>query len=87
MLEVLRQAADIVGNVSLLAEGIGAPRTSVYAWDRVPSGYCIPLTELTGIPLYEIRPDLYPKSKVKSKKSRRGTKLRRKKNARREKAR
>lgn len=62
MLKVLEEAAIIVGNISILAERIGAPRSALYTWQKVPASYCIPLYLVTGgeIGLHQIRSDLYP---------------------------
>lgn len=62
MLKVLEQAAIIVGNISILAEKIGAPRSALYTWQKVPASYCIPLYLVTDgeIDLHQIRGDLYP---------------------------
>ncbi len=62
MLKVLERAAEIVGNISILAEKIGAPRSALYTWQKVPASYCIPLYLATDakIDLHEISSELYP---------------------------
>jgi hypothetical protein len=49
--------------VAMLAKKIGAPRTALYVWKRVPDKYCLRLHKAVGgqIPLWEIRKDLYEK--------------------------
>jgi DNA-binding transcriptional regulator YdaS (Cro superfamily) len=62
VLKVLERAAEMVGNISILAEMIGAPRSALYTWQKVPASYCIPIYLATRgeIELPEIRDDLYP---------------------------
>lgn len=61
MLQKLKQAAQIVGNVKELARRIKAPRTGMYAWKKVPPEYCLAIEEATNgrIRATELRPDVF----------------------------
>lgn len=64
MIAVLVKAAKIVGGVSQLAKEVGAPRTAMYAWNRIPDRFCVPLYHATNgaISFHEMRKDIYPKN-------------------------
>lgn len=36
---------------------------SVYGWKRIPAEYVLKIEAVTGIPCYELRPDIYPASR------------------------
>ena len=52
---------------SKIAEHFGISRQSVYGWfkSEVPPTRVIELEKVTGIPRYELRPDLYPPEEYK----------------------
>ena len=47
---------------SQIAKHFGISRQSVYAWFKceVPATRVIELEKISGVPRYELRPDLYP---------------------------
>lgn len=48
-----------------IAEHLGISRQATYQWDDVPTEHVLAISELTGIPPYELRPDIYPKKMFK----------------------
>lgn len=60
MLKIVEQAAENVGGVAKLAEGLGIKHQSFYSWDRVPAERVLEIERLSGIHRTKIRPDLYP---------------------------
>lgn len=61
-IQVVKDAAAMVGGISKLADLLGVRRQTFYQWRRVPSGRVLALEAATGglIPRQKIRPDLYP---------------------------
>lgn len=43
-----------------LADALGVTRGAVSKWRRVPKRRVLQVEEVTGIPRYALRPDLYP---------------------------
>jgi DNA-binding transcriptional regulator YdaS (Cro superfamily) len=43
----------------LTAKGAPIRPQAIYQWDRVPADRCAMVSELTGIPKHELRPDLF----------------------------
>jgi len=72
MLEVVKKAADIVGGVASLADGLGCSRQAPYQWDQVPRGRVLEIEELTGgaVSRHDMRPDIYPPDNAGSEASR-----------------
>ena len=62
MLDIVKQACDIVGGPNRLAELLGCRRQALYQWDEVPRGRAIEIEEATDgqIPRHRVRPDLFP---------------------------
>lgn len=63
-MEALQQAIDAAGGVTRLAEFLGLrSKSSVTNWKRrtgqVPAGHARAVSKITGIPLHELRPDIY----------------------------
>ena len=56
LLEIIRR----FGGQVKLALALGISQGAVSQWRRVPVHHCLKLSQLTGIPLYEMRPDVYP---------------------------
>ena len=59
-LEIVQRAADKAGGLAVLARALGIKHTSFYRWKAVPADRVLQIEEITGIPRYEIRPDIYP---------------------------
>lgn len=55
-----RHAVEKSGGLSALSREIGITRQAIAQWDRVPAEQCIQVSKITGIPLHELRPDIYP---------------------------
>lgn len=71
MLALLEKAAKLSfnGNYTQLADSLGCPRPSLYAWHQIPAAYVLKLEAITDgqIPRWEARPDLYPEDEYKGK--------------------
>ncbi len=71
----LDKIITIVGGQTALANMLGVKQQHVYGWlnrsgGLVPSDYVFQIEKKTGIPCWEIRPDLYPPERF----SKRGSK-------------
>lgn len=60
LLDIVKSAANKAGGIRKLAELMGIKHPSFYVWDQVPAKRARLISELTGVPLHEIRPDVYP---------------------------
>lgn len=66
MLDALKKAITIAGGNAELSEKIGLSRTSsnvnvMVARDKKASArYVVKISEVTGVPCYELRPDIFP---------------------------
>lgn len=49
------------GGVPALAREFKITRSAIYQWSRVPAGRVLRISELTGIPCWRLRPDMYPR--------------------------
>jgi len=58
-----------VGGQTALASMLGLKQQHVYGWlnrgGKVPAEYVMQIESSTGIPCWEIRPDLYPPERFK----------------------
>jgi DNA-binding transcriptional regulator YdaS (Cro superfamily) len=61
MIEIVREAAEMVGGIGKLADAIGIARQNLNRWDKVPAERVIPIERATQgrIPRHRIRPDLF----------------------------
>lgn len=59
--KVIRDAMKAAGGGAYLAEYLGIERQAVYQWRRVPVQHVLNIKGLTGIPCWQMRPDIYPK--------------------------
>ena len=64
-LQALEKAIEIAGNRSKLAEQIGIEKPqSVSNWvnrdKKASAKYVAKISEVTGVPCYELRPDIFP---------------------------
>ena len=58
--ELTRTAIEKSGGLSALSRHIGITRQAISQWDRVPAEQCRQVSEISGVPLHELRPDIYP---------------------------
>ena len=58
--EALDRAIKAAGGVGALAIGIGVRPQAVSQWDEVPPLRVLEVERVSGVPRYELRPDLYP---------------------------
>lgn len=56
----LARAKAIAGNGAKLASALGITPEAVYQWgDRTPVSRCPAIERLTGVTIYELRPDIF----------------------------
>ena len=48
------------GRVKAIADALGIRTQAVSQWRRVPAEHAIVIADKLGIPLHELRPDLWP---------------------------
>ncbi|MEO8714398.1 MAG: YdaS family helix-turn-helix protein [Acetobacteraceae bacterium] len=48
------------GGRRALARHLGIRMESTFSWLRVPPARALAIEKLTGIPVYELRPDIFP---------------------------
>lgn len=58
--ERTRNAIEKSGGLSALSRQIGITRQAISQWDRIPAEQCRQVSEISGVPLHELRPDIYP---------------------------
>lgn len=66
--EALQKAIDKIGSQSKLSKVIGESQQNISHWlnkGRVPAEQVLPIERLTGVPRYELRPDIYPPEEYK----------------------
>lgn len=59
--QALERALDRAGGVAKLAEALGITSQAISQWRQVPHERVLAVEKITGIPRYELRPDLYPR--------------------------
>ncbi len=57
---IVRRLIKRFGTHKRLANALGITRSAVSQWRAVPPQQCLALHRITGIPLHELRPDIYP---------------------------
>lgn len=62
MLEIIEEAARIVGGTGKLATALGCTRQAICQWDKVPRGRAVEIELITEgkITRHQMRPDLFP---------------------------
>lgn len=57
-----QKAIEMAGGQAKFADllGDGTVQSTISKWDDLPAEYVLRVEDRTGIPRYEIRPDLYP---------------------------
>lgn len=58
--KIVQEVADAYGGSTKLAVSLGIKPPAIYQWTRVPERWVRQVAETTGIPLHELRPDLFP---------------------------
>ncbi len=58
---IVSRAAEKAGGISALARSLGVSRQAVFQWKRIPAERVLAIEVHTGVPRYELRPDLYPR--------------------------
>jgi DNA-binding transcriptional regulator YdaS (Cro superfamily) len=58
---IVARAAEKAGGISALARSLGVSRQAVFQWNRVPAERVLAVETYTGVPRYELRPDIYPR--------------------------
>jgi len=59
-MDALEKIKATRGLKARIARGLGITTGAVAQWDRVPAERAPAVAEITGIPLHELRPDLWP---------------------------
>lgn len=57
--EPTKRAIEKAGGPTALAKGLGIKMPSLYSWSRIPAERVGRVSEITGIPRHELRPDLW----------------------------
>ena len=55
----LLKALTVAGSATALADKIGITRAAVSQWKQVPAERVLEVERLTGVPRYELRPDIF----------------------------
>ncbi|HLX18415.1 MAG TPA: YdaS family helix-turn-helix protein [Bradyrhizobium sp.] len=58
--DVLKRVISAAGGIGKIATHIGIRQNVVSMWSRVPPKHAVAVAKLTGIPLHELRPDIFP---------------------------
>ena len=56
----LVQAIAILGGLEATGKALGVTKQAVSQWDRCPPKRVVKLSQATGIPRHQIRPDVFP---------------------------
>jgi DNA-binding transcriptional regulator YdaS (Cro superfamily) len=56
----LLAAIDAAGSPTALARLLGITKQAVFSWERVPYERARAVQDATGIPLHDLRPDIWP---------------------------
>lgn len=56
----LGRAIEAAGGGACLAAAIGVTKQAVSQWDEVPPLRVLAVERISGVPRFELRPDLYP---------------------------
>lgn len=66
MSEALEKAKKVAGGPSALARLLGIKPQAIHQWNEVPPLRVLDVERHTGIPRYELRPDIYPPPKMEA---------------------
>lgn len=56
---IMNEIIKAAGGITPLAKALKVKKQAVSAWNKVPHGRVVKVSEITGIPREKIRPDLY----------------------------
>ena len=56
----LESALKAASSATALARAIGVTSQAIAQWRRIPAERCQAVSAATGIPLHDLRPDIYP---------------------------
>jgi DNA-binding transcriptional regulator YdaS (Cro superfamily) len=61
MLQIVKDACDLVGGAEALARRLGCTRQALSQWEKVPRGRVLEIEEITKrkITRHQMRPDLF----------------------------
>lgn len=64
MRNALRKAIEVAGGQSALAKAIGVTQPHIWNWlnrdGHVPVEYVFAIEKVTGVPCWDLRPDIWP---------------------------
>ena len=66
LMRTLKDVIEAAGGKAALARHLGLDRTTLYSWSAVPAHHLPRVAALAGIPMEDIRPDLFPEGKRRS---------------------
>lgn len=75
-MDALVRAVRIAGSQFALANAIGVSQQNIHYWisrNALPGEYVLAIERATGVPRYELRPDLYPEYEYKPRKRKNAT--------------
>lgn len=55
----LSRAIKLAGGLAALGRELDISRQAVFAWKKCPPEHVLKVEKATGVPRYELRPDLY----------------------------
>lgn len=55
----LRIAVEAMGSVTALARALGIKQSAIHQWERIPAERVVEVEKATGVPRYQLRPDLH----------------------------
>jgi len=65
----LERAVQRAGGQTALAKALNKKQAHIWGWinrdKKVPAEQVIPIEKITGVPRYELRPDIYPPEEYK----------------------
>lgn len=65
----LKKAIKASGSQTALAKALNVTQAHIWNWlnrdSQVTAEYVLPIERLTGVPRYELRPDIYPPEEYK----------------------
>ena len=55
----MKEAITRAGGTSALARALGISQAAISQWRQVPYSRVLTVEQITGVPRYELRPDIY----------------------------
>lgn len=59
MANIVNTVIERAGGITALARALGIKHNAIYSWKQIPAERVPSVSDLTGIPRHELRPDLY----------------------------